>query len=499
MDRSTTAALRRGWRDLLFVTATALRDADSLAPRLRDRGAARRAPGADRAREPEGERDRHAPAGARRSPRRAPPTPPSPAARRSARSSACPSRTRTSCRRAASAPRTARRSTATTCPEHDGLIVERLQGGRRHHDRQDQHAGVRRRLADVQRGLRPHAEPVRPDQDVRRLERRRRGRARLRHGPDRRRQRHGRLAAQPGELLQRRRLPARRPAACPTWPSELGWVAALRRGADGAHGGGRRAAAVARWPGPIRARRSPSPSPATRFRAPARPRASRGVRVAWSRDLGGLPIDPRVTAVHRRPARRRSRRSAAPSRTASPTSRTRARSSRRGARWQFESRYAPLLEQHRHQMKDTVIWNIEQGQKLTGPRARRGGAQAHRALPSRARVHGDARVPDPARRPRCRRSTCTQPYVTEINGVHAADLHRLDARLLRHHRDRPAGDLRARAASRRTGCPWASRSSVATTTTGACCSSPTRSSRPRASGSAARRSQPRRSAHVNQT
>ena len=35
--------------------------------------------------------------------------------------------------------------------------------------------------------------------------------------------------------------------------------------------------------------------------------------------------------------------------------------------WQFESRYAPLLERHRHQLKDTIIWNLEQGQKITGP------------------------------------------------------------------------------------------------------------------------------------
>ena len=43
------------------------------------------------------------------------------------------------------------------------------------------------------------------DEDVRRQQRRRRGRAGVRHGADRRRQRHRRLAAQPGRLLQRRR------------------------------------------------------------------------------------------------------------------------------------------------------------------------------------------------------------------------------------------------------------------------------------------------------
>ncbi len=81
-------------------------------------------------------------------------------------------------------------------------------GGRRGHARQDEHARVRRRLADLQRGVRRHPEPLRPDEDLRRLERRRRRGARVRHGPARGRERHGRLAAQPGLVLQRRRLSA---------------------------------------------------------------------------------------------------------------------------------------------------------------------------------------------------------------------------------------------------------------------------------------------------
>jgi amidase len=34
--------------------------------------------------------------------------------------------------------------------------------------------------------------------------------------------------------------------------------------------------------------------------------------------------------------------------------------------WQFELAYAGLLETHRNQIKDTVVWNIEEGQKLSG-------------------------------------------------------------------------------------------------------------------------------------
>ena len=34
--------------------------------------------------------------------------------------------------------------------------------------------------------------------------------------------------------------------------------------------------------------------------------------------------------------------------------------------WRFELAYGDLLEDHRHQMKDTVIWNVEAGRELTG-------------------------------------------------------------------------------------------------------------------------------------
>ena len=47
--------------------------------------------------------------------------------------------------------------------------------------------------------------------------------------------------------------------------------------------------------GRMLAARSPSSSRAVSFCALERDFG--GVRIAWSRDLGGLPVDPRVTAV----------------------------------------------------------------------------------------------------------------------------------------------------------------------------------------------------------
>ena len=47
-------------------------------------------------------------------------------------------------------------------PEHDSLRRRAATSGRRDGDRQDQHAGVRRRIADLQPRLRAHPEPARP-------------------------------------------------------------------------------------------------------------------------------------------------------------------------------------------------------------------------------------------------------------------------------------------------------------------------------------------------
>ena len=93
-------------------------------------------------------------------------------------------------------------------PTSDELYVDAAAPRRRHRHRQDEHAGVRRGLADVQRAVRRDAQPVRPDEDLRRQQRRRGRRARLRHAAARRRHRSRRLAAQSRELLQRRRLQA---------------------------------------------------------------------------------------------------------------------------------------------------------------------------------------------------------------------------------------------------------------------------------------------------
>ncbi len=163
-------------------------------------------------------------------------------------------------------------------------------------------------------------------------------------------------------------------------------------------------------------RRSPIAitEPGEKFRAPL-DCDFRGVPVAWSRDLGGLPIDPRVTAVLE--AQRATFESLGCIVDDGQPDLSDARECFQVLRaWQFSLRYGSLLAEHRHQMKDTLIWNTEQGLKLT------------------ARDVGEAEI----KRTRLYHRVCefmehrhfliapvtqvppfdvAQPYVTEINGV----------------------------------------------------------------------------------
>jgi amidase len=92
----------------------------------------------------------------------------------------------------------------------------------------------------------------------------------------------------------------------------------------------------------------------------------KGVRIAWSKDLGELPVDPRVTQaledqrfvfddlgciVEEK----------------QPDFSDADEIFKVWRAWRFELQFAELLKNHRELMKDTVIWNIEQGQRLNGP------------------------------------------------------------------------------------------------------------------------------------
>ena len=99
-------------------------------------------------------------------------------------------------------------------------------------------------------------------------------------------------------------------------------------------------------------------------------RSFKKVRVAWTPDFGGLPVEPEVTAVLE--AQRKVFSSlgcvveeACPDFSGA----TEAFETLRAV--SFAMRFAPLLKTHRSELKDTVIWNIEQGLALDGAKIAR--------------------------------------------------------------------------------------------------------------------------------
>ena len=93
-------------------------------------------------------------------------------------------------------------------------------------------------------------------------------------------------------------------------------------------------------------------------------RSFKKVRLAWSRDLGGLPIDPRVTAVLEA-QKKVFKELGCVVEDAEPdfSGATEAFETQRALA--YLQRFGGLLAQHRDKLKDDVIWNIEEGKKLT--------------------------------------------------------------------------------------------------------------------------------------
>ena len=154
--------------------------------------------------------------------------------------------------------------------------------------------------------------------------------------------------------------------------------------------------------------------PGTLFARPLA-RNFRKVRVAWSRDLGGLPVDPRVTAVLEK-QRAVFESPGCTIEDAEPDLSGADEAFHVLRAVMFAQKYAGLLETHRHMIKDTVVWNIEEGLKLDGLRIARALAlrsdiyQRMRAFMER---HEFLLLPVNQVPP----FPVAQPYVDTINGV----------------------------------------------------------------------------------
>jgi len=109
--------------------------------------------------------------------------------------------------------------------------------------------------------------------------------------------------------------------------------------------------------------------PGSIFNRPLK-RSFKKARVAWTKDFGGLPVEPEVTAVLETQRKVFSSlgcivEEACPDFSGA----TEAFETLRAV--SFAMRFAPLLKTHRSELKDTVIWNIEYGLGLDGARIAR--------------------------------------------------------------------------------------------------------------------------------
>ncbi len=153
------------------------------------------------------------------------------------------------------------------------------------------------------------------------------------------------------------------PGRVPTWPELVGWFPLTVEGPMG-----RTVQDTALMLSAISGPDARSPiaitEPASLFSRPLE-RDLKGVRIAWSRDLGGLPVDPRVTAVIE--AQRPVFESLGCLVDDGEPDFTDADEVFKVWRaWRFELAFGELLQTHRDQLKDTVVWNIEEGVKLSG-------------------------------------------------------------------------------------------------------------------------------------
>jgi amidase len=115
-------------------------------------------------------------------------------------------------------------------------------------------------------------------------------------------------------------------------------------------------------------------TPGERFARPLE-RDFAGVRVAWSPDLGGLPVDRRVTAVLEA-SRDVFGELGCRLDAAEPDLRSAHEVFQVLRAWSFSTRFANLADATRAELKDTIVWNIERGRALSGDEV--GAAEAER-------------------------------------------------------------------------------------------------------------------------
>ena len=156
------------------------------------------------------------------------------------------------------------------------------------------------------------------------------------------------------------------------------------------------------------------PEPGSRFRHPIE-RNLRGVRVAWSQSLGGLPVEPAVRAIVTASVKHLEALGCRVD-DAEPDLTDADEIFRVWRAWYYEHALGTLLDAHRAELRDTVIWNIEEGRALD---ARRIGRAARTWSRLEARVRVFFETYEFLALPVCQVPPfdVDVPYVTTIDGV----------------------------------------------------------------------------------
>lgn len=158
------------------------------------------------------------------------------------------------------------------------------------------------------------------------------------------------------------------PGRVPVWPNELGWFPISVQGpmARTVEDVALMLSAIA-GPDP----RDPIAIPVAgdRFRQPLE-RDFHGTRIAWSADFGGLPMDRQITQVMG-PQIETFQELGCQVSPGQPDFSDADEIFQVLRAWAFELKFTPLIEKHREQIKETILWNAEFGQSLTGPQISR--------------------------------------------------------------------------------------------------------------------------------
>ena len=96
----------------------------------------------------------------------------------------------------------------------------------------------------------------------------------------------------------------------------------------------------------------------------------RGVKIAYTRDFGELPVDPRITSVID-DQRGVFETVGCRVEDACPSFADADEIFQLWRAWRFELRFEKLVAEHRDEIKETILWNVQKGREITGPQLAR--------------------------------------------------------------------------------------------------------------------------------